>query len=378
MSLSLTFALYAIRPFGGLQGKFLGIARECLARGHRVRALTLECAGEVPEGCEIERIDVSRWWPNHRRSLALGRAVERWRREHPEDLLIGFNRLPALDLYYAADPCYLAKVTRMHGAWFRQTPRYRHYAAYENAVFDPDGKCAVMALTERGIAEYRRYYGTPRSRFHLLPPGIDPARRAGPDAALRRARTRQAFGVGAHTPLLLFVGSGFRVKGLDRLLGAVARLPAGPSGEEPRLLVAGEDRKAPFQRLARRLRIAQRVEFLGGRDDVTDLMLAADLLVHPARSESGGNVLIEALAAGLPVLCTDACGYAFHIQRAGAGRVLAADAVEELLPDVLADMLVSPERSRWREAGKSYAAREDLHGLVRVACDLIERLGASR
>jgi UDP-glucose:(heptosyl)LPS alpha-1,3-glucosyltransferase len=85
-------------------------------------------------------------------------------------------------------------------------------------------------------------------------------------------------------------------------------------------------------------------------------MMAADLLVHAARSELAGIVLIEAMTAGLPVLVTDVCGYAAHVEAAGAGLVLPSPFTQPGFNNALVCMLESPERARWSESGLRYTA----------------------
>ena len=168
------------------------------------------------------------------------------------------------------------------------------------------------------------------------------------------------------------VGSGFKTKGLDRAIRAVAALPQ-PLRQRTRLLVAGRDKQAPFERLARRLGIAPQLTFLGARDDVGQLMLAADLLIHPAYSENTGTVLLEALVAGLPVLATDTCGFAFHVERAAAGCILHGPFAQQRLDALLHEMLCSPERPRWQANGIRYGQQQDLYSMPQRAADLIEQ-----
>jgi UDP-glucose:(heptosyl)LPS alpha-1,3-glucosyltransferase len=79
----------------------------------------------------------------------------------------------------------------------------------------------------------------------------------------------------------------------------------------PLLLVAGSDRAAAsYQRMADRFGVTGRVRFLGRRGDVELVMRAADALALPSLFEPFGNVALEAMASGLPVLTTSRCGAA--------------------------------------------------------------------
>jgi UDP-glucose:(heptosyl)LPS alpha-1,3-glucosyltransferase len=124
--------------------------------------------------------------------------------------------------------------------------------------------------------------------------------------------------------------------------------------------------------MAKQLGVAGRVRFMQGQEDVRAFMLGADLLIHPAYSENTGTVLLEAIIAGLPVLATEVCGYAFHIERAGAGRILASPFEQGSLNRELVDMLDSPERKQWSENGIRYGQEEDLYSMPDVVADYLE------
>jgi UDP-glucose:(heptosyl)LPS alpha-1,3-glucosyltransferase len=194
---------------------------------------------------------------------------------------------------------------------------------------------------------------------------------APPDAQQIRAAFRDEYNISHHDRLVLMVGSGFRTKGLDRAILAMASLPD-ELGRRTRLMVVGDDKERAFRKQARQLGIENRVLFMGGQPDVRRFMLGADLLVHPAYSELAGMVLLEAIVAGLPVLATDVCGYAFHIERAQAGRVLASPFDQETLNRMLAEMLDAPERSQWSENGIRYGQTQDLYSMPEVVADYIE------
>ena len=119
------------------------------------------------------------------------------------------------------------------------------------------------------------------------------------------------------------------------------------------------------------------MQFLGGRDDVPELLLAADALVHPALDEAAGIVLLEALVAGLPVICTDVCGYAHHIAAARAGLVLRSPYSQDDLNAAMLRTLDGVYRSQCRDTGLVSAELTDMYSMHSTGAELIERAVAA-
>ncbi len=353
--MKLAFLLFEYFPYGGLQRDMLAIAREAQSRGQEVTVFTRAWHGEPEPGLAVETLPVHDGM-NHVRDDRFARQV----RDRLEgfDSVVGFNKMPGLDWYYAADGCLAARYRGVR----RWLSRYRDKLAKEAAVFRADVGTRILSISPPQRALYQRYYGTAGERFVDLPPGIRRDRILPEDYASCRQRLRAGLGLAEDTPMLLFVGSGFRTKGLDR---AIALLPDLP--ERIPLYVVGDDNPAPYLRRARRLGVRDRVHFMGGQDNVAEWLWSADLLVHPAYAENTGTVLLEAAVAGLPVLTTPVCGYAPYIERANMGRVSAEPSATDV------NALMTTSRDQWRQRGRAFAESADIYDLVRHAVDAIER-----
>ena len=101
-------------------------------------------------------------------------------------------------------------------------------------------------------------------------------------------------------------------------------------------------------------------------------LFGADLLVHPAYSENTGNVLLEAMVAGLPVLTTANCGYASHVERAGAGWVVPEPFDQGRLNAALREALEGDRLEEWGRHGIEYGRSQDLYSRPEAAADIIE------
>lgn len=371
--MKIAFAIFRYFPYGGLQRDMLRIAVELRRRGHDVVIYCGAWDGPVaPEG--VRRVVLRpRGWSNHARSWDFIRLLQEELRRQPADGLVAFNRMPGADVYFAADNCFAAAARRKVGILSRWLPRYRSFCTLEQSVFGQDASTVIMYLTPHQLPDFTGIYHTSPERLRLLPPGIAPDRRRPPDAQARRAAKRRELGIDDGGVLLLEVGSGFFTKGVDRAVAAVGALP-GQLRSRVRLAVAGQGRQDGMSQLADRLGIGGQVSWLGGRDDVPDLLLAADLLIHPARNEATGTVLIEALAAGLPVLTTANCGFADFVAASGGGVVPEPFRQEQLDRSLAAILGTEGRLAELKQAAIAYGAQADFYSRAGVAADIIEQV----
>ena len=369
--MKLAFALFHYFPYGGLERDMLTMAQECQRRGHDVTIYTGDWQGPRPGDMHIEVLP-SRGWSNAAKNGSFVRQLTRRLQREPGTVVVGFNRMPGLNVYYAADVCFAIKAWHERGPFYRMTPRARQYLAHEKAVFDPAAKTHVLMISRDEAKRYQDFYHTPDERIHLLPPGIRRDRVMPEDYATRRPALRKKFAIADDEFLLLMVGSDFRRKGLDRVLQAVAAL-APEKRRAVRLWAIGQDDPAPYVQLARKLGIDDQVEIFPGRDDISEVMWSADALLHPAYTEAAGMVLLEGLVAGLPVLVTPVCGYAHYIADSGMGAVLPDPFDAGQMARQIEQVLAQP-RDAWVARSRAFVSENDIFSLSERAANLIESL----
>ena len=371
--LKLAFCLYKYFPYGGLQRDFLKIALSCQQQGHQIRVYTLGWQGDVPVGVKVMIVPVSAI-TNH----SLYERFSDWVQENlsldPVDVVVGINKMPGLDVYYAADSCYEEKANSQRSWIYRLLPRYRHFSRYEKAVFGRASKTQILMISKVQKPFFDRHYQTQESRIQFLPPGISRDRVAPDDVAQRRRVKRAELGLNDDEKMLLMVGSGFVKKGLARALYSVRALPR-VERRKVRFFVIGEDNPVRFKHLIFLLGITQNVTILSGQDDIPDFMFAADLLILPALDEAAGIVLLEAVVAGLPVLTTENCGYAHYITDSDMGAVIPMPFEQKVLNKKLGSMLRDKNRSAWVEKGRRFAESASIYSLHQNASQTIEQVG---
>lgn len=382
--MQLAFTLFNYFPYGGLERDMLAVARACAARGHDVIIYTRTWKGEKPADLAVVEVPAS-GVSNHGRNSEFARnVVQHIRRHAPDSVIVGFNKMPALDVYYAADVCFVEKAHAKHGKLYRLTPRYRQYHALENAVFSPDSDTEILLIAASQIESYQHHYQTPRERMHLLAPGIRRDCIMPADYTTRRQQLRQQLfqqllpqhRLADNTRVILFVGSDYKRKGLDRALRGIATLPDALRANT-QLWVVGQDNSEPFKKLAHTLGLAQQVQFLGGRDDVPQLMWSADLLLHPAYTEAAGLVLLEAMVAGLPVVASSVCGHAHYIEEFAMGVSLAQPEQPTSIADAIA-AVIAAGRPHWMAQAQKIIDHADIFSMPERAAEIIERVGARK
>jgi len=368
--------LFRYFPWGGMQANFLRIAKACAARGHKLDVYTLDWQGEPVAELNVNLIEVS----GRRNIVRYEHFFEHLQpilESKKYGLVLGFNRMPGLDLYYAADPCFVERIRKTRPWYYPLTARYRHFRGVETGLFAEESKTHILALSILQIEEYTHNYETPRERFTLLPPSVQLRYRRGEDAVQLRAKFREKYDIDEHEWVLLMIGSGYQRKGMDRALRAVAALSPDLRAL-CRVFVVGKVREKPLRRLSKHLGMASQLTIVSGTHDVPLYLQGADLLLHPARSENTGNVIVEAIAAGLPVLCSGTCGYAEHVIRAGAGQVIDEPFDQAVMNRVLTSMLDTHSLALWQGNALQYATREDLYSRTQRVIEHIEALAANK
>ncbi len=372
----IAFAIMKLFPGGGLQRDCVGIARHCRQRGHDVVIFTsFKDESDFADDLAVVVLPI-RQRTNHRMVEEFA-ASFRWAAALQQfDLLVGFDKLTHLDVLYCADPSIYF---RMRKERFRfLIPRYRTYLALERATFERGRRTKVLAVSQKQLNEYRDAWHTAAERLSLLPPTVSSARRR---PEYRRNGVHEAsradFGFTPLDWVWIAIGVQPHTKGFDRAIRALREFPSA------KLLVVGlvETSTRAAEALAaraKRLGLAHRISFLGHREDIPDLMAAADLLVHPARHDTTGTVILEAVVNGLPVVTTSVCGYAQHVIAAEAGIVIDEPFDSWAFAAALSVAEDAARRSRWSASAERYGAQPFLYDGRMRAAEMILTVAAER
>ncbi|MCA1512175.1 glycosyltransferase family 4 protein [Bradyrhizobium sp. NBAIM01] len=215
---------------------------------------------------------------------------------------------------------------------FAWLPRYRTRRALEEGVFGSGSNTKLLFLTERQRDEYAKVYRFDPARGIVLPLIVHQERIEAAKARVARSDVRKALNIPLDATAAIAIAVDPLQKGVDRVLAAAARHP------DLYVVIVGSE-KGWIRRQIRRLGLKDRARLVPYTSDVIRLLCAADFLVHPARVEAAGQVILESLLAGVPAIVSDVCGYATEVVRSGAGLVVKEPITDEALAGAIQDAI---------------------------------------
>jgi UDP-glucose:(heptosyl)LPS alpha-1,3-glucosyltransferase len=365
----IAFGIVSLFPGGGLQRDCVEIAKLVRDQQHEVVIHACRLRGHEPANDIPVMVLQNHARTNHDRQYTF--AVDFQKTTSGRyDLVVGFDKLLGLDVLYCADASIAFRMLKR--PYLNLLPRYRTYKTLEKSSFARNTATEIIVLDDNQIIEYQSAWGTQLNRMIVVPPTLSPGRRR-PECRTSeiRQRFRSQLGLGQDDWVWLSVGVQPLTKGLDRTIEALA------SFAHARLLIAGlTETDRTSERLAeraRRIGVDSRIIWLGHREEIPQLMAAADLLVHPARYDTTGTVILEAVVNGLPVIATAACGYARHVEAAHAGIALREPFQFSLFVGALNWAKNSAVRHAWSAAGEKYGQDPILYkGRMRAAEILLQ------
>jgi UDP-glucose:(heptosyl)LPS alpha-1,3-glucosyltransferase len=261
----------------------------------------------------------------------------------------------------------LQRLRNLHYGSFLRTA-----AAVERLVYRRTGRGARVVVVSTGLKqEIIKYYGVDPDRITVVLNAVDSDAFVSDDQRGDARRVvRRELGLDKDAVIVLFVAAGdWKRKRLDLALEALAHL-----SEATHLVVVGSGDVAYYQGLASGLGVADRFHTVGVRSDVTRFYGAADVLVHPSAYETFGMVVLEAAAAGLPIIATRFTGVDETVTDGVNGYVVDTDAIS--LANALGRLIADPDqRRRMGDASVARAGTRTRDGLAEAIAQVCSERG---
>lgn len=346
-------------PAGGAERQCVNLARGLVARGHEVHVFARTIA--EGKGYVAHPVAVDGMFRHMSFDVQSRKLLEK----ESFDIIHSFTRTSYQDILRLGGGTHREYLIRTDPAysflgrlWRKIRPKERFELTLEQESFASRMTRKIVAVSQRVKDEVVRHYGVAADKIVVIHNGVDP-NEFKPSAEARRL-IRNQIGLEDGQYMLLFVGSGFRRKGLESAIAAVDRVPSA------RLVVAGEGSVRPHPR----------VLMLGRRTDVSHLYAAADAFIFPTLYDPFPNACLEAMASGIPIIVS---------RVAGVSEIIDGDSivVEEARDvDALAAAVKKLEdpavRKPMGEAARRKALAHPMEGVLDANLQLYEAVRASK
>ncbi len=361
------------RPDGGAE-RFLARAIDALKDNVELTIFTRKW--QQQDGVKVVECNPAKWG-RVSREKRFAKEVCKKLSNRKFDLIQSHERIPCCDIYRAGDG--------VHKEWLKQrdrvisntsrtvtkiTPFHKYALKAEEQLYNSNQLRAIICNSKMVANEIKEYFPKAANKTRIIYSGIDLSIF---NAELKKHREtiRSELGISNETAVFLYVGSGFERKGLATAIKAIAKT------NNTLLIVIGKDKHSKkYQQLAQDLLATQKVKFLGIKENVAPYYGCADAFVFPTLYDPFPNVVIEALATGLPVITSTKCGAAEIIEHEKDGFVCDAldtesitDFMQQLQnPETLARMSAAA-----LEKSKMFSAENMTRNLTKLYTELIEQ-----
>ncbi|NOQ14733.1 MAG: glycosyltransferase [Methyloprofundus sp.] len=263
---------------------------------------------------------IGRTW----RNFSFSRQACRIIKQLDVDLVQSHERIACCDIYRAGDGVH--RIWLQHKNHLKPWPikyldylnLYHLYNLFaEKQLFTSPQLRVVICNSNMVKNEISHYFPAIKDKLHVIYNGVD-IDYFHPKHKLERDSIRNKLSIPTHAPVFLFVGSGFERKGLLAAITSLAAL----SDNDARLVVIGHDKRInKYKKVASQLQLTDRVIFLGAMQELAPYYAMADAFIFPTLYDPFPNVVLEALACGIPVITSTHSGAAEVIQSGEQGYV---------------------------------------------------------
>ncbi len=303
-----------IHHHGGVEGYALKLIHGLKKRGIDVAVL----AEEYVPRTEINFFFIKPSTPFIPAPIFFNRSCQKILAKEKFDIVHSLERTWPQDIYRAGEGCH-AEFMKTLSLKDRLNPKHLLTLYAEKKAFSSSQY--IMANSNKVKKEIITHYNIPEERIVTIYTGVDIDR-----------FNPQKTGTVPSFVTILFIGSGFKRKGLKLLIKALARV-----NFSFKLLIAGKGKVAPYLNLATSLGLKDKIKFFGLVKDIDSLYAGADLLILPSLYEPCSNVCLESMASGVSILTTR-CNGVSEILEDGLKELIIEDPfdIEEMARKIMA------------------------------------------
>ena len=287
-------------------------------------------------------------------------------------------------LVHSHERIFAADIYTLHGVPHRfwiHCVRKKKMSLYDLATSWVEKKLVTQGNCQKFIAVsnltrdiFLQEYNIDPQRVTVIHPGVDLNDYATADKRLIRADIRKEYGFSSEEPIILFASMNFEIKGLDAIMLSLAKLKA--RQHSFKLLIAGKGNLRKYTQMAREANIADEVVFTGmlSKEKLIRLYLAGDMYIMLSKFDTFGMVVLEAMAAGLPVIISSNVGAKDLVQEGENGFIISDTSDADYIAAKIALLLDENIRRQMAEAAYQTAAQNTWDDVTKKYAAIYENL----
>ena len=277
--------------------------------GHEVTIYCQQVRVSPAPGISIKKVpSIGAGRLMHMLSLAWIAPKQAYSGEH--DIVIGFTRVLKQDLVRCGGGTHKLFVDKMKASEGTIKGALRSISLYHNTLIAIEkrqfqrGCKKILAISEIVKDEIMSVYDVAEEKIEVIYDGIDTKRFSPENREKYSSEIREKFSIPEDAFVALFLGSGYKRKNLSTIIEALPNV----EGDIYCLVVGGDKSPQTYASKAKALGIGERVIFGGVQKEAHKFYGACDIFVIPSLQEAFGNVVLEAMASGLPAITTSLSG----------------------------------------------------------------------
>lgn len=340
---------------GGSERRTYELVKQLKQRGHNITVFANSWSNDS-EGINFVKVPMTRWPFRFMAPLTYAFFVNRAIKKEDFDIIHSQTRTYYQDVATLGGGCHRAWIDE--GSSFKLLdPFHRAVLSIEKRQFQNGNYKRIIVnskLSKNGIL---KFYPVPEERIKVIHNGVDAERFNPVNKEKYRTEIRKKHNLSDNDFVILYVGSGFKRKGVSYLIEAIARLGNDYINKNRiRLLIVGKDNLMPYKRLAAKFGIDKNIIFNDYAGETEKYYAASDIFALPTFFDPFANVTLEAMASGLPVITTKKNGASEIIEDGKDGFVINApleiDAIAEKIKLLLNSKMRNEMGNMAREKSK--------------------------
>ncbi|VFP80263.1 glycosyltransferase family 4 protein [Candidatus Erwinia haradaeae] len=324
------------RPDGGAE-KFISHTLEALATSRTIELniIARKWKYKPKERLTLHKCDPLQWNRISRERRFANTARALWQREN-FNIVQSHERIAGCDIYRAGDgvhQIWLEQRSRVLPKWHQKllflSPYHRYVIKSEQLMYQAPELKAVICNSRMVQKEITDQFGLHKNKIHVIYNAIN-TKEFFPADELQRLKIRKLFSLPLKASLMIYVGSGFERKGLKSAIYAISKT-------HYYLIVVGRDKaEKKYHNIAKDLSCFNRIIFVGVQINMCLWYQAADGLLLPTLYDPCPNVILEAMACGLPIITSTTCGGSEFILPGKNGYICDAMDIKSIADAIMA------------------------------------------